>query len=167
VNFLQSKKLVKLCGGAIGAVYLGSLLLLSGCASSHQNTAGTEYVDFLVSVGPDRFVLRLVTPEQIALARARVAGTQRQGIVSGHIADSDGGFNLGKVCSGKWTWHYIPKTVTFPYAGPELCNGSPSAVEANRDYWIKTLGMLCPRSARILQELGSENGGSETTATPK
>lgn len=107
---------------------------LAGCTSAQKRLPEHhEGTDFLVVVNDQAFVVRLVTPEPVVLARDRVAGTQPQGIVSGKLAEGDGGFNRDPGSGEHWTWHLIPDTVNFPQLAMEVCDGRPSDVEGALD----------------------------------
>lgn len=112
-------------------------------------------VDFVVRVNDERFVVRLVTSEQIAIARARIAGTLPQGIVSGELADTDGGFNRVPGAGEKWSWHLRPESITFPQLTAEVCDGMPSHVESDKQYWLKQVKRFCPWKAKFERELRS------------
>jgi hypothetical protein len=55
----------------------------------------------------------------------------------------------GADCDPQWSWHPDPQDVEFADATIELCDGRPSYVEANKDYWINTVGSFCPWSAIV------------------
>lgn len=109
--------------------------------------------DFVVVVVNEAFVVRLVKPEQIALARARIAGSKPQGIISGRLAAGDGGFNQDPKSKKAWSWHMVPETVSFPQLAEELCDGKPSDVEMNTSYWVGQVKAFCPWSAKRIKEL--------------
>jgi glucose/arabinose dehydrogenase len=49
----------------------------------------------------------------------------------------------------QWTWHVDPQNLSFATAAIELCDGLPSAIEANKPYWLNTVGSYCPWSAIV------------------
>jgi glucose/arabinose dehydrogenase len=49
----------------------------------------------------------------------------------------------------QWSWHVDPAVVSFADATIELCDGKPSFVEADKDYWLNTVGNFCPWSAVV------------------
>jgi glucose/arabinose dehydrogenase len=55
----------------------------------------------------------------------------------------------GRDCDSQWTWHVDPAAVSFTDAAIELCDGKPSHVEADKDYWLNTVGSYCPWSAVV------------------
>jgi hypothetical protein len=68
-------------------------------------------------------------------------------VITGDLATGDGGFN------SPWSWHIEPGTVEVADLAIELCDGRPSMVEADVDYWINTVGRFCPWSARVISRL--------------
>lgn len=59
------------------------------------------------------------------------------------ILRGDGGFNA------PWSWHLGPLSIEVPQVSIELCDGRPSMVQADLDYWVDTVGMYCPWAARV------------------
>jgi len=55
----------------------------------------------------------------------------------------------GGACDPQWTWHVDPQNVSFADAAIELCDGLPSHIEANKTYWLGTVGSYCPWSAVV------------------
>lgn len=68
-------------------------------------------------------------------------------VVSGTLARGDGGFNTG------WSWHWIPASVHAADPAIEVCDGRPSFVEEDLDYWVDTVGQFCPWGATVIQRL--------------
>ena len=56
----------------------------------------------------------------------------------------------GADCDPVWTWHPAPGGMNFADAAIELCDGCPSDIEADKDYWFFTVGQYCPWSARVV-----------------
>ncbi|MGH8906323.1 MAG: hypothetical protein ACRD0K_07375 [Egibacteraceae bacterium] len=105
-----------------------------------------QAVVFVVEVaGEERFRLLLEDPEKIAEAK-RVMEAGRVGVVSGRLAAGDGGFNA------PFHWHLAPSSVEFPDVAIELCDGRPSDVEADLDYWLNNVRRFCPWSAKIVAQ---------------
>lgn len=76
-----------------------------------------------------------------ALDARRWSGTV--GVVAGRIVRGDGGFNT------PWSWHLDPLSIEVPDASIELCDGRPSMVQSDLDYWVDTVHTFCPWSARV------------------
>jgi hypothetical protein len=133
-----------------------------GCASSDSAHSiaktDTSPHDFVVQVNQEFFVVRLVDPQLISKAWGRIAGSVPQGIVSGKLADTDGGFNRDPNSQKAWTWHLIPETVSFPQLSMEVCDGRPSDVEGNKQHWLNDVRMYCPWQAKIIREITTNSG---------
>ncbi len=56
----------------------------------------------------------------------------------------------GQACDAQWTWHVDPQDVSFGDAAIEVCDGLPSHIEADKNYWLFSLGIYCPWSAELV-----------------
>jgi hypothetical protein len=56
----------------------------------------------------------------------------------------------GPSCSGLWTFHAIPDSLTFEGLTIELCDARPSYVEANKTEWLSTVKTYCPWAAKVV-----------------
>lgn len=83
-------------------------------------------------------------PAVIAQAEELVGAGQQQ-ILSGALLAGDGGFN------GPWSWHLDPDTIGFSDVTIELCDGCPSFVEENLDYWLGVVGQYCPWTTEVVE----------------
>lgn len=101
------------------------------CAGSGHAPAGEEF----------RVLIR--DPALIAQAEDLVGAGQEK-IVSGRLAQGDGGFN------DPWSWHLEPATVELVDVAIELCDGCPSFIEDDPDFWFDSVGRYCPWSTEIL-----------------
>lgn len=83
----------------------------------------------------------------IAAARAQLALPleQRRLFPAGAIAAGNGGFNLN------WGWHFTD--ISLVENAVEVCDGSPSMVQANLAYWLNTVRNFCPWSAYVDAEV--------------
>jgi hypothetical protein len=95
--------------------------------------------DFVVSVAGESFVLRSTNPETIRLATENLEGRNGRFPI-GPLRDGDGGFN------GPWSWHLDPAETRMVEAAIELCDGTPSYVEAHK----ADFPSYCPWAARIV-----------------
>jgi len=129
---------------AIAIIAAGSLAACDEAASSPNNGA-----TFVVQVEDEQFRVRLEDAATIAQARALIANGQQKN-VNGEIARGSGGFNTG------YSWHLRPATVAFADVTIELCDGMPSYVEENVDYYVDTVKQYCPWGVRIVSEVGTQ-----------
>lgn len=91
----------------------------------------------------ETFRVRINDPIVAAEAAARLGkGTGR--VLTGRLLRGDGGFNA------PWGWHLDPSAVAFADATIELCDGCPSHLQENLDYWIDTVRHFCPWSAEVI-----------------
>jgi len=97
----------------------------------------------LQSPNGEVFRILLRDPSLIRQARALV-GAGQQRIVTGALAQGDGGFNA------PWNWHLDPDTIGFVEAAVEVCDGCPSFIESNGGHWDS--GRYCPWRSEVIAE---------------
>ena len=128
---------------ALPALLLAPLLVLTTACGDDDPTGPPEPpAEYTVEVSGETFVVRVTTEAQVQDMEARLASGQ-EGVINGAIEAGDGGFNEG------WSWHMVPSTVAVVDAAIEVCDGRPSMVEADLDYWLNTLGHFCPWGAVV------------------
>ncbi len=98
---------------------------------------------FLVDVQGEKFVMKVTDGEALRLAKERMMGLNHMFPLA-ELARGDGGFNM------PWSWHLKPESVRMVDASIELCDGLPSHVESDLDYWVDVVGQYCPWSAEIV-----------------
>jgi hypothetical protein len=121
------------------AAALACVVAAGGCGGTTQATESAA--DFVVAVGSAQFVLRVSDAETIRLARERLAG-RGTGFPAGPVRRGDGGFNA------PWSWHLDPAETRIVEAAIEVCDGTPSYVEAHLDEFPT----YCPWGAVIVSE---------------
>lgn len=129
---------------ALTAVSLLLLASASGC-----DDGGTDVdlpVRYEVEVSGERFTVEVVTAAQVEALDARLASGQG-GVINGSLAQGDGGYNQ------PWSWHLVPGTIEAPDMAIELCDGRPSMVEADLEYWLDTVERFCPWGARVMARI--------------
>ena len=50
-----------------------------------------------------------------------------------------------------WSWHMDPDDVTMAEVTVEVCDGRPSMVEEDLDYWLNQVGRFCPWGAELVE----------------
>ena len=113
---------------------------LAGCGSG-AGAPSPSGAEFLVAVGSQTFVMRTTDPQTIQLARERLrVGNAR--FPSGPVLAGDGGFNA------PWSWHLDPVETRMVEVAIEVCDGTPSYVEAH----LSDFPRYCPWGAEIIAE---------------
>lgn len=114
---------------------LSCLTLIAACSDGPSPVRS----DFVLAVGAESFVLRAQDAETVRRALGNLRGENRMFPI-GPLRPGDGGFNA------PWSWHLDPEQVRFTEAAIELCDGTPSYVEAHRE----AFPTYCPWSARVV-----------------
>lgn len=125
--------------GALSNAWLGAgaVFFFVGC---DRDRAARPYVEFVVAVGRETFVLRATDPETIRLATENFRGRNAMFPI-GPLLAGDGGFNA------PWPWHFDPDHVRMAEIAIEICDGRPSYVaEHLQDF----LAGYCPWGARVV-----------------
>jgi glucose/arabinose dehydrogenase len=123
------------------------LALWAGAASAAtvreltQFTIALRGTDETFAVGTDRTEVIERCREQLSRPVA-----ERTLFVAGELVAGHGGGNLG------WSWHLDPDTWDLVEAAIELCDGRPSLVEDDLEYWLESVGSFCPWSSYVLAE---------------
>lgn len=99
---------------------------------------------FVIEVSGERFTVRVTDPVEITKFESRKANGQ-VGVISGKLVEGDGGFN------SPWSWHLDPASVHAPDLTVEVCDGRPSMVEADLQYWITNVVYFCPWGASVIE----------------
>jgi hypothetical protein len=115
-------------------------LLLAALAGCSNDVADRAYTDFVVAVGDETFVVRAQTPEAIGAGLDLLNG-RGQRFPVGRLLEGDGGFNA------PWSWHIDPATLTFTEVAIEVCDGTPSYVEAHVEEYARV--GYCPWGGRV------------------
>jgi len=98
------------------------------------------------------FVIMLENPDQIAQARALLAGNakdRRAVHINGTVVKGKKDYNPG------WNFYLKPYSIGFFEVEREYCDASPETVQANIDDWVSgsLKGYWCPWQSYIAEEL--------------
>lgn len=52
-----------------------------------------------------------------------------------------------------WSWHFVENKWDLVGISAEVCDGRPSFVEEELDYWVDDVGRYCPWSSRVEAEI--------------
>ncbi len=120
----------------------GLALAVGACTNSAAPDQGAL---FRVTVSGESFSVSILDGAVIKEAERRIQEEDGVGIVIGTLVRGDGGFNM------PWSWHILPNTVQVADFTIELCDGRPSMVEADLDYWVDTVKQFCPWGGRLVE----------------
>lgn len=127
------------------ALLLGWTAFCVSCGGSSQSGAPLERILFHFKMLSDvsgiaDFRATTNDPEVIAAARAQLAlpAQDRALFINGPIERGNGGHNL------EWNWHFLPDQWSLVEVSIELCDGNAVLVSQSVDYWVDTVGQLCP-----------------------
>jgi len=119
-----------------------SVIAIGACTESAAPDDGAL---FRVDVGSESFTISILDEALAVEADRRIQEDDGAALVVGTLARGDGGFNM------PWSWHIVPNTVQISEAAAEVCDGAPSMVEADLDYWVDTVKQFCPWSGRLVE----------------
>jgi len=120
-----------------------SLVLIGSAAYYATSSTSPRGKYFLVDVHGERFIIYVTDAETIELAIENMQGKNKM-FPMGELGRGDGGFNK------PWSWHLKPDTVRMVEVSIELCDGTPSFVEDELEYWLETVKNYCPWGGRII-----------------
>ena len=123
--------------------WLTAVVVFAACDDA---TAPETYAAFEIEVSGERFVVEVESETQADELEARLDSGE-EGVINGQIRAGDGGFNE------PWGWHMVPSTVHTADMAIELCDGRPSMVEADLDYWLGTVKQFCPWGAKVVERI--------------
>jgi hypothetical protein len=124
--------------------------LLTACGGGDDDKKPSEVVfAFRLHGFPatQEFRAKTSSPEVIAQARAqlKLPEAERNLFAIGPIAAGNGGYNLA------WQWHY--SDFALAELAIELCDGTPTLVEDDLEYWLTTVKSFCPWASYVHAEI--------------
>jgi hypothetical protein len=135
-----------LCRRFIGAAVMSAVLAACGGGDSQPDVVTFAFRLRGLSAS-EEFRVTTSSPQLIAQVRAQLAlpEAERRQFASGSIRAGNGGHNLA------WSWHFADFALTE--AAIELCDGRPSMVEADLNYWLNTVRSFCPWASYVHSEV--------------
>ena len=102
-------------------------------------------------VQSERFNVWTDRPEAIQQLEALAEGESEASIPNGVLRRGPGPGDYNE----PWSWHMDPDAVSMAETTVEVCDGKPSFVESEVDYFVDEVGRYCPWSAELvgLQDL--------------
>ncbi len=91
----------------------------------------------------ESYSIFITNPDTIEQVFAVERGESTATIPSGRLLRGNVSYNQ------PWSWHIDSEDIHMAEFTIELCDGKPSMVESDLDYWINTVQRFCPWSAQI------------------
>lgn len=140
------------------SLFLLIAMLISCEAESEQMDdvgGGLRYFQFTVITESvqDTFVVRSNDAKLLAQLDSllNLPKDQRSLHVNGRIAEGNNGYNRD------WSWHFVDGEWVLAEMSIELCDGTPSYVEQNLQYFINNInGQFCPWGSVLDSEITLE-----------
>lgn len=73
----------------------------------------------------------------------------------------------GRDCDAQWSWHVDPLNAKFSDLAMELCDGLPSFVEKDKDYWLHNVGSFCPWHTQVARVDDRRSTAAKPSTTDK
>lgn len=130
----------------VWGIVLSCLLLVSvtlGCSEPKLSLSGGILVTFGVS--GEKYRVFVTDADTVRDVFAVERGESQATIPSGRLVRGAVDYNK------PWGWHIDPQDIVMAEITMELCDGLPSHVEEDIDYWVDTVGRFCPWSAKIVK----------------
>lgn len=112
-----------------------------------------EYVRFeFKTTGNEHFFARTSEPKVIDKAREQLSKPvkDRNLFINGVI-------KRGTAFNNGWSWHFVPDKWSLVEMSIEVCDGRPSYVEENINYWVDDVGRFCPFSSYVVREVARKS----------
>ena len=95
----------------------------------------------------EEFKVWVTNPATIEQILALEAGESQAGIPSGRILNGPGEDDH----NAPWTWHLDPEDIEMAEMTIEVCDATPSYVEANVEEFVDVVQRYCPWSAQLVR----------------
>jgi hypothetical protein len=127
----------------IGLICLLTFPMLFACGSSEESLSGGILVTF--DVNGETYKIFITNEDTIEDVLAVHRGESTATIPSGKLIKGSVWYNK------PWSWHIDSEDIHMAEVTIELCDGTPSFVEEELDYWVETVKRFCPWNAKIVQ----------------
>lgn len=99
------------------------------------------------SVGDETFSVLVRSKDTIEELFQIYEGERADGVITGKVrVGQDQAFS-----NPQWSWRLDHLDIRVADSSPESCDGTPSMVEADLNYWIENVGTFCPADAKLVE----------------
>ena len=119
-----------------------AIALVGIAACNDSSTAPAAPATYVIQVGTEQFKVRAEGAAVAALETRRQSGVT--GVISGKLVRGNGGFNA------PFGWHLEPASIHAPDLAIEVCDGRPSDIDQDINYWVDTVKQYCPWGAKVI-----------------
>ncbi len=126
------------------AYFVGAMIFLLTACSSPMAPELKGGILATFDVQGERYSIFITDSRAIAQVLDLSNGRSNARIPSGRLVKGRESYNAG------WSWHIDSQDVQMAEITMELCDGRPSDVEKNVDYWVDTVGRFCPWTAVLV-----------------
>ena len=128
----------------ISLILLAVLVTLSACDSNSMDpdpepTAST----YTIQVIDETFRVQ-INDSTMAAEAERMLSTGDIRNIDGPLRAGNGDFNA------PYPWHLDPDSITFSDATIEVCDGRPSMIEDDLEYWLNSVKAYCPWGVKVI-----------------
>jgi hypothetical protein len=138
-------------GRAFSPIAMGLVVLLAASACGGVTpTPGEDVLSGGIvatfDVVDERFRVWVTNPRTVEQILSLQRGDSSANIPNGVILRGPGKADHNE----PWSWHLDPEQIEMAEIAIEVCDGTPSFVEEELDYFVETVGRYCPWSARLV-----------------
>jgi hypothetical protein len=124
-------------------------LTLVGCVGVAPTPDGGDLSGGLLAtfdVVGEEFSVWVTNPQTIEQILDLQSGASQANIPNGVILRGSGKADH----NAPWGWHLDPEQIEMAEVTVEVCDGTPSFVEEELDYFVEDVGRYCPWSAQLV-----------------
>jgi len=118
-------------------------LTLSACDSNSMETDEPTVPVYVIQVIDQTFRVQ-ISDSTVAAEADQLLQSGEEKNIAGPLRTGDGDFNA------PYNWHIAPDSIHFADATIEVCDGTPSMLEEDLDYWLNTVKAYCPWGVKVI-----------------
>ena len=119
------------------------VFVLSACDSNSMEPDEPTEPVFVIQVIDQTFRVQ-INDSTVAAEAEQLLQNGETINIDGPLRAGDGGFNA------PYNWHLSPDSITFAPVTIELCDGRPSMIEEDLDYWLNSVKAYCPWGIKVI-----------------